>query len=116
MPLAVGLPPLLLPPPQPTFPCGGANPVRAAPLPPDEVLMDAVRGASLFSTVHTTAVSSYFAYAKAVSLMLATQVCRAATVSKEHTYAWVEVGVRARMRRCMCAHVRACACVSPAGE
>eukprot|EP00667_Euglena_gracilis_P012339 EG_transcript_12675 len=35
---------------------------------PDEVLMDAVRGASLFSTVHTTAVSSYFAYAKAASL------------------------------------------------
>eukprot|EP00668_Euglena_longa_P042936 GGOE01056850.1.p1 GENE.GGOE01056850.1~~GGOE01056850.1.p1 ORF type:complete len:591 (-),score=144.67 GGOE01056850.1:244-2016(-) len=40
---------------------------------PDEVLMDACRGASLFSTVHVTAVSSYFAYAKGVSLMLAAQ-------------------------------------------
>jgi len=38
---------------------------------PAEVLQEAVRGASLFSTIHTTAVSSYYAFTKAVTLLLA---------------------------------------------
>ena len=44
---------------------------------PDEVLMEAVRGALLFSTIHTTVIGSCFAFAKAIALLLREEVCPA---------------------------------------